>query len=33
MVLFDRQLAKKDYLHIKVFLANGGKVERNLEAL
>ena len=29
----DRQLAKKDYLQINAFLASGGGVERNLEAL
>ena len=29
----DRQLMKKDYLHINAFLASGGRVERNLEAL
>ena len=32
-VLFDRQLTKKDYLQINVFLASGGGVERNLEVL
>ena len=29
----DCQLAKKDYLQINAFLASGGGVERNLEAL
>ena len=29
----DRQLAKKGYLQINAFLASGGGVERNLEAL
>ena len=33
MVLFDRQLPKKDYLQINGFLASGGGVERNLKAL
>ena len=32
-MLFDCQLAKKDYLQINAFLAGGGRVERNLEAL
>ena len=32
-VLLDYQLAKKDYLQINAFLASGGGVERNLEAL
>ena len=32
-MLLDRQLAKKDYLQINAFLASGGGVERNLEAL
>ena len=32
-MLLDCQLAKKDYLQINAFLANGGGVERNLEAL
>ena len=32
-VSLDRQLAKKDYLQINAFLASGGGVERNLEAL
>ena len=30
-VSLDRQLAKKDYLQINVFLAGGGGVEKNLE--
>ena len=32
-MLLDCQLAKKDYLQINAFLASGGGVERNLEAL
>ena len=32
-MLLDCQLAKKDYLQINAFLANGGGVEKNLEAL
>ena len=33
VVSLDRQLAKKKYLQINAFLASGGGVERNLEAL
>ena len=33
VVLLNCQLAKKDYLQINAFLASGGRVERNLEAL
>ena len=32
-MLLDCQLAKKNYLQINAFLASGGEVERNLEAL
>ena len=32
-MLLDCQLAKKDYLQINAFLAIGGGVERNLDAL
>ena len=32
-MLFDLQLAKKDYLQINPFLASGGGVEKNLETL
>ena len=32
-MLLGRQLAKKDYLQSNAFLASGGGVERNLEAL
>ena len=32
-MLFDCQLAKKDYLQINTFLASGGEVKKNLEAL
>ena len=30
---FDCQLVKKNYLQMNAFLASGGGVERNLEAL
>ena len=32
-MLFDYQLAKKDYIQINIFLASGGGVEKNLKAL
>ena len=31
--LFDCQLARKGYLQINAFVASGGRVEKNLEAL
>ena len=33
VVLLNRQLAKKNYLQINAFLASGGEVEWNFEAL
>ena len=32
-MLFDRKIAKKDYLQINVFLASDDRMEKNLEAL